>query len=111
MLNRAASDASSDLALTTTEIRVLDKYNQAAARRKILLHYLTRIARFGGYLARATDPPPGTLSYTITSSETSSWVLLSRQVVGNRKPHRRDTVEDFCVAKLAKKGALCRGCP
>ena len=28
-------------------------------RPKILSHYLTKIARLGGYLARANDPPPG----------------------------------------------------
>ena len=26
---------------------------------KTLSHYLTKIARLGGYLARASDPPPG----------------------------------------------------
>ena len=29
------------------------------ARRKTLAHYLTKIARLGGYLAQANDPPPG----------------------------------------------------
>src|SRR4051795_11114519 len=32
---------------------------QPVARRKTLSHYLTKIARLGGYLARAADPPPG----------------------------------------------------
>jgi hypothetical protein len=61
MLNRAAPDASPDLALTTAEIRVLDNLcaDQVATKRKTLSHYLTRIAKLGGYLARATDPPPG----------------------------------------------------
>lgn len=31
------------------------------ARRKLLSHYLTKIARLGGYLARANDPPPGNM--------------------------------------------------
>jgi hypothetical protein len=26
---------------------------------KTLSHYLTKVARLGGYLARANDPPPG----------------------------------------------------
>jgi hypothetical protein len=29
------------------------------ARQKTLSHYLIKIARLGGYLARASDPPPG----------------------------------------------------
>ncbi|WP_458175214.1 hypothetical protein [Bradyrhizobium sp. 14AA] len=29
------------------------------ARRKTLSHYLIKVARLGGYLARASDPPPG----------------------------------------------------
>ena len=61
MLNRTAPDASPDLALTTAEIRVLDSLwaDQAATKQKALSYYLTRIAKLGGYLARATDPPPG----------------------------------------------------
>jgi hypothetical protein len=35
----------------------------------MLSHYLTKIARLGGYLARATDPPPG---------NTAIWRGLSR---------------------------------
>jgi len=27
----------------------------------MLSHYLTKIAQLGGYLARAKDPPPGTV--------------------------------------------------
>jgi hypothetical protein len=30
-------------------------------KRKTLTHYLTKIARLGGYLARANDPPPGNM--------------------------------------------------
>src|SRR5271156_5914311 len=61
MLNRAAPDALPSLALTETEIAVLDRLvsDKPQARRKNLSHYLTKIARLGGYLARANDPPPG----------------------------------------------------
>ena len=31
------------------------------ARQKTLSRYLIRIARLGGYLARANDPPPGNM--------------------------------------------------
>jgi hypothetical protein len=42
------------------EIAVLDRLvnDKVQARRKTLSHYLTKIARLGGYLARANDPPP-----------------------------------------------------
>ena len=61
MLNRSAPGASPTLALTATEIALLDRLvnDKPLARRKNLSHYLTKIARLGGYLARANDPPPG----------------------------------------------------
>ena len=61
MLNRSAPEAPPTLALTTTEIALLDRLvnDKPQARRKTLSHYLTKIARLGGYLARANDPPPG----------------------------------------------------
>ena len=63
MLNRTASDASPVLALTQLEIDLLDHLvkdrNRTPTRRGTLSDYLTKIARLGGYLARASDPPPG----------------------------------------------------
>jgi len=61
MIKRAAPDAPPSLALTATEIAVLDRLviDKSEARQKTLSHYLTQIARLGGYLARANDPPPG----------------------------------------------------
>lgn len=63
MLNRSSPDASPALALTEAEIGLLDHLvkdkDQKPRRRKTLSHYLTKIARLGGYLARANDPPPG----------------------------------------------------
>lgn len=61
MLNRSAPDALPTLALTATEIAVLDRLvnDKPQARRKVLSHYLIKIARLGGYLDRANDPPPG----------------------------------------------------
>ena len=61
MLNRSSPDALPSLALTATEIVVLDRLvtDTPQARRKPLSNYLTKIARLGGYLARANDPPPG----------------------------------------------------
>ena len=61
MLNRSVPNALPTLALTVAEIAVLDRLvsDKPQARRKTLSHYLTKIAKLGGYLARANDPPPG----------------------------------------------------
>jgi len=63
MLNRSSPAASPALALTEAEIDLLDHLvkdrDQKPLRRRTLSHYLTKIARLGGYLARTNDPPPG----------------------------------------------------
>jgi hypothetical protein len=63
MINRATPDAEPELALTETETELLDRLVPDKAhepqRAKTLSNYLTKIARLGGYLARASDPPPG----------------------------------------------------
>ncbi|MHB1302259.1 MAG: IS4 family transposase [Acidiphilium sp.] len=62
MLNRAAPDAPAEMALTASEIRLLDQVLTTLPNtRKTLSYYLTKIARLGGYLARGSDPPPGNL--------------------------------------------------
>ena len=63
MLNRAAPDASPSLALTSTEITLLDKLvpDKTQPTSKSLGHYINKIARLGGYLARAKDYPPGNM--------------------------------------------------
>ena len=65
MLNRSAPDAPPRIALTETEIELLDHLVKdkriSSACRKTLSHYLIKIARLGGYLARASDPPPGNI--------------------------------------------------
>jgi hypothetical protein len=62
MMNRAAPNASPRIALTKLEIQLLDKLiadNRSQNKHGSLSSYLVRLARLGGYLARATDPPPG----------------------------------------------------
>ena len=63
MLNRTRSDASPELALTPTEIYLLDQLiadpRDHSEQQSSLSVYLTKLARLGGYLARAKDPPPG----------------------------------------------------
>ena len=63
MINRSAPHAEPDLVLTGTEIALLDRLvpdkGPGPPPDKPLAVYLTKIARLGGYLARAGDPPPG----------------------------------------------------
>jgi hypothetical protein len=51
------------LALTEIEITLLDHLvkDKPYLRPKTISDYLTKIARLGGYLARASDPPPGSM--------------------------------------------------
>lgn len=60
-MTKSINRAGPTLALIATEIRVLDRLvnDRPKVRRKTLSHYLSKGARLGGYLARASDPPPG----------------------------------------------------
>jgi len=90
MMNRATPDAAAEVALTGTEIVILDELT--TPRRKILgpkrtiAHYLTVIARLGGYLARTHDPPPGNMVLWRGLSRLTDIHLgyeLHNRVVGN----------------------------
>jgi hypothetical protein len=61
MLNRFRSDVRPGLALADVELVLLDHLlsDKTPPRRRTLSYYVTKIARLGGYLARASDPPPG----------------------------------------------------
>src|SRR5882757_134551 len=88
MLNRSAPDALPALALTATEIAVLDRLvsDKPQTRRKTLSHYLTKIARLGGYLARANDPPPGnTVMWRGLSrlTDIALGAMVGTEIVGN----------------------------
>jgi hypothetical protein len=64
MLNRSDPNASPSLALTKAEIRLLDHIvpdKSASADRNSISRYIIKIARLGGYLARASDPAPGNI--------------------------------------------------
>jgi hypothetical protein len=64
MLNRTAPHAPPDIALTTTEMRLLDHLvpdKHDPPNGKSVSHYIIKIARLGGYLARAHDPAPGNI--------------------------------------------------
>lgn len=63
MIHRSARNAPPALALTDLEITVLDQLvpdkRERPSSKKTLSIYLIKVARLGGYLARAGDPPPG----------------------------------------------------
>jgi Transposase DNA-binding/Transposase DDE domain len=63
MMNRSLPAASPTLAFTALEIHLLDRLvkdkEMRRTQRKSLAAYLTKLARLGGYLARASDAPPG----------------------------------------------------
>ena len=63
MTNRTAPEASPKLVFTEMELRILDRLVKdkpnADRGEPRLAHYLIKLARLGGYLARNSDPPPG----------------------------------------------------
>jgi Transposase DNA-binding len=63
MVNRTQPDASPRLAFTKLEIQLLDRLTRKTPPHSAAVAsvscYLTRLARLGGYLDRAHDPPPG----------------------------------------------------
>jgi hypothetical protein len=90
MLNRSAPTALPDLALTATEIGLLDHLvkdkDRQSPRRRTLSNYLIKIARLGGYLARANDPPPGnTVMWRGLSrlTDIELGAIIGAKIVGN----------------------------
>jgi hypothetical protein len=90
MINRSAPEAPPSIALTGTEIELLDRLvndrGKAFPHRKTIGTYLTKIARLGGYLGRATDPPPGNMVMwrglsRLTDIELGA--VIGAQTVGN----------------------------
>jgi Transposase DNA-binding/Transposase DDE domain len=65
MANRTLPSAAPAIALTPIELKLLDHLvvgsNKNTSSLKNLAHYMIKIARLGGYLARAGDPPPGNI--------------------------------------------------
>ena len=63
MVNRAIPEVPAEVALTKTEVEILVRMAALAEppERPTVSHYLLVIAKLGGYLARAKDPPPGNM--------------------------------------------------
>jgi hypothetical protein len=64
MINRSQPAAAPTLALTQLELQLLDRLipdRTAPVSPPTLSHYIIKIARLGGYLARGSDPVPGNI--------------------------------------------------
>jgi len=90
MLSRSQPDAAPEMALTATEIYLLDQLvsdtSHAKSAGNTVSLYLIKLARLGGYLARAKDPPPGnTVMWRGLSRLTDIQLgfILGTQLVGN----------------------------
>lgn len=90
MTNRVAPDAQPELVFTDLELRILDRLvadkPTARLRQHLLSHYLIKLARLGGYLARNADSPPGneTIWRGLTRLvDIQLGVMLGAQLVGN----------------------------
>jgi len=86
MLNRSTPNANPSLALTRIDRLVPDHNDHQLRRKNTLSNYLIKIARLGGYLARASDPPPGnTVMWRgLSQPPTSDWARRrTQQLVGN----------------------------
>ncbi len=90
MMNRVAPDSSPLIALTRTEVQLLDRLIPGAKGKRrqvaVLSRYLSKVARLGGYLARRSDSPPGnTVMWRGLSRLTDIELgfLLGAKLVGN----------------------------
>jgi hypothetical protein len=88
MTNRATPEAPAEVALTKPEVEILDRLAGVTGPppRPTVSHYLVAIARLGGYLARAKDPPPGNMVIwrgLVRLMDIHLGFELSRRVVGN----------------------------
>jgi hypothetical protein len=90
MMNRAMPDAAPELTFTSPEIYLLDQLvsdnRRVTSPENTLSLYLIKLARLGGYLARAKDPPPGNMVIWRGLSRLTDiqlGFLLGAQLVGN----------------------------
>lgn len=89
MLNRTNHDAHPDNAFTELDQYLLDELLPDKPTKPVnatLGHYIVKLARLGGYLARAHDPPPGNIVIwrglsRLTDIELG--IMIGAQLVGN----------------------------
>ena len=89
MLNRTRPDASPEEAFTELDQYLLDELlrdKAAVSPQPTLARYIVKLARLGGYLARAHDPPPGNTViwrglFRLTDIELG--MIIEAKLVGN----------------------------
>lgn len=90
MIHRSAPEAPAEVVFVKLELRLLDvlvkEPSHGGQRRKSLSTYVTKLARLGGYLARAGDSPPGNVVIwrglsRLTDIELGA--IIGVQLVGN----------------------------
>lgn len=86
MLNRTMPDAPATTALTDTEINLLDRLGKVTFKSQqqasTVSQYLLAIAKLGGYLSRASDPPPGNMVMWRGMSRLND-IMIGAKLVGN----------------------------
>ena len=89
MLNRTRPDASPEEAFTDLDQYLLDELvpnKRSTPATPSLAHYIVKLARLGGYLARTHDPPPGnTVIWRGLSrlTDIELGIMIGAQLVGN----------------------------
>jgi hypothetical protein len=89
MLNRTRPDAAPTDAFTDLDQYLLDELvpnKRSVPPSPSLSHYIVKLARLGGYLARAHDPPPGnTVIWRGLSrlTDIELGIMIGVQLVGN----------------------------
>ena len=63
MTDRATPEAPAEVSLTVAEVTILDRLagDAEVPASSTVSHYVVAVAKLGGYLARAKDPPPGNM--------------------------------------------------
>ncbi|WP_156942555.1 hypothetical protein [Mesorhizobium sp. L48C026A00] len=103
MINRSQPHAKPDLAITDVEMKLLDHLlpdkDPTTSHAGTLSSYLVKIARLGGYLARASDPPPGnTVMWRGLTrlTDTKLGATIRAELIG--KVHRTLTIKNTAYA-------------
>jgi hypothetical protein len=98
MLQRKNTDEEPTAVFTTNELNILDKLIKPKRREtsqpRSLPTYIRKMAKLGGYLEQASDPPPGNLVIWRGFSRLNDihlGMLLAKGNMGNWKDRRTHT--------------------
>jgi hypothetical protein len=86
MMNRTDPEVRAESAFTPEEIAILHRLSRESESPRTLAAFIGLLAKLGGYLARAHDPPPGTMVIwrgLIRLTDIQLGFQLKRQLMGN----------------------------